>query len=151
MMVIERDDWRYLVHKKYIMSTNADVVDKVKNFTITPHNEIYTFYSGLYRMEDFGNDVPGSKITYDIAMELTYEDGVTQPTYISQAEPVLTSNTLSLSSTAEMVEYFLYIEGDQTFTDDSPFFLALSPLLGRKLKSLATRCPHNYQFKKMEN
>ncbi len=122
--------YTYWVWKEFVMSSNNNAEDKIKNFTITPSRQEYTF-----RMNDSVNliDTTTSKLdlqSSEIAMSLTYEEGISQPTYIAQTEPVKISNGLGLSQIGnKFVEYFL-VRNDVSTEDEEPFyFVWILPLV----------------------
>jgi hypothetical protein len=98
----------FFVYRDYIISSDNNVGDIIKKFTITPDR-----YGFVYSDND--NDIminwefePNNlKLnSFETAMELTYEEGINQPIHITQTEPVII-NGLQLSQSTELIEYFL--------------------------------------------
>lgn len=100
---------RYKVKQSYIISSDSDIEDTVKNFTITPIEKYYFYERNLDAVQHVEYTDTGSLglNSFEAAMLLTYEEGISQPTYIAQTESVKTSSALSLSQATELVEYFL--------------------------------------------
>lgn len=117
---------RYKVKQSFIISSDSNIEDSIKNFTITPTQKYYYYERNLDAVEhveytDTGNLELNS---FEVAILLTYEEGINQPTYIAQTEPVKTSSSLSLSQASRFVEYFL-VRDDVSEPGFLPFYPAV--------------------------
>ena len=95
----------------YIISSNNNIEDSKKNFTISPtfHEIIFQDVHEIVYIEGL------SLSSFESTMELRYEEGINQPIYVGQTEPVKTDG-LALSSDEVFMEYFLVMESTEKET-----------------------------------
>lgn len=131
---------RYIT--EFIVSTNNNPEDSIKNFTFTPwYSELDILYSvdsdpmgrpdGSYAYrQTIEQGVTTTLIRFNASeeiitstlslnqgqevMEMTFEDGIIVPTYIKQTEGAFVFGNLGLSQVSNIVEYFLVRDDGST-------------------------------------
>lgn len=118
-------NFNYDIYRDYLITSNSNIDDDIKNFTITETSSKFVFNMAELTNKAFALDeVP-------TAMFLSYQNGINQPIYIAQTEPVKTT-TLSLSQTYRVVEYFLINEIDETTSNTDVSFITSTPSIPTK-------------------
>ena len=103
---IENYSLRY--YKHFILNSNDGINDKIKNFTLTPLNygiNSFDYQNNSYSFDYYSGD--GLILSAEPAMLISYDTEYSMPVYIAQTEPVKIVDGLSLSSSYELIEYFL--------------------------------------------
>ena len=128
------DTYQYSTWKQYIITTNNNVEDKIRNYTISLVDESYNFenitdgyYELLYHYKLSETNLHLN--SFASSMLLSYEEGINLPVYVAQTDPVKIEG-MKLSEDTKLIEYFLVREVSESISIDSitnntSFYLSL--------------------------